>query len=139
VRSVRSLVVAVVVAGALVSGCGGSSRNGGARSGSQGPGIASTSSNAISCSTIEAHTPPLVVGLTQRAAVTRLRRAGFRADVFLQGKPNPVVGAGIVVKQAPTDLRVCKGIPITLIVSSDGSRGNRSEGTETSLRVGVRR
>ena len=28
-----------------------------------------------------------------------------------------VVGAGIVVKQAPTDLRVCKGIPITLIVS----------------------
>ena len=53
--------------------------------------------------------------------------------MFLQGKPNPVVGAGIVVKQAPTDLRVCKGIPITLIVSSDGSRGNRSEGTEPPL------
>jgi len=61
--------------------------------------------------------PPSVVGLTRRAAVARLRRAGLRAEVFRQIEPNPAVRAGVVVKQAPTDLRVCKGTPVTLIVS----------------------
>jgi PASTA domain len=74
-------------------------------------------SHLISPCTGDTVTAPSVIGQTEPEAVRRLRQAGLDAMVEPQIKPNPRVPEGVVVHESPLNFPVCKGTPISIVVS----------------------
>jgi hypothetical protein len=75
---------------------------------------------ADACSPDDVEAPPSVVGLVIRAAVERLREAGFRTTVFPNPEASPNVPPGVVVEQEPAS--ICKGADVWLVVSTSSRR-----------------
>jgi PASTA domain len=73
---------------------------------------------SITCSPAQLLRPPWVVGRHKRAAVERLRDAGFHVTVSRAERHKPGVPAGVVVAQEPErGLRMCRRADIWLVVS----------------------
>jgi hypothetical protein len=72
----------------------------------------------VTCSPGQLLTPPWVVGQRKKAAVTRLRGAGFHVTVDRAERHKAGVAAGVVVAQQPDrGLRMCRRADIFLVVS----------------------